>query len=53
MCSKKYNPPEMLPYGNLDRENALRLAAQERWDMMLSGRRSHFNGHKKERRSAK
>lgn len=52
MCSKKYNPPEMLPYSTFDRENALRLAAQERWDMMLSGR-SHINGHKKDRRSAK
>lgn len=49
MCIKKYTPPEMLPYSSFDRETALRLAAQERFDMMVSERRKNKN----ERRSAK
>lgn len=47
MCKKDYDPPEMLPYSSFDRESALRLAAQERWDRMVSGRRDD----NKERRS--
>ena len=39
MCMPKYNPPELLPYLPHDRENALRLAAQERFDMMMAGQR--------------
>lgn len=41
MCVKRYSPPEMLPYVLHDRENALRLAAQERFEMMLEGRRKN------------
>lgn len=47
MCVKKYTPPEMLPYSGFDRESALRLAAQERWDRMVS----HARDNNKERRS--
>lgn len=39
----KYNPPEMLPYVSHDRENALRLAAQERFEMMTGSRRKNRN----------
>ncbi|MCI9224596.1 MAG: hypothetical protein HFE91_03915 [Acutalibacter sp.] len=35
MCMNKYIPTEMYPYGSYDRETALRLAAQERFDMMV------------------
>lgn len=49
MCMKKYSPPEMLRYSSYDRESALRLAAQERFDMMVNGCRKN----KHERRSSK
>ena len=39
MSKKKYSPPEMLPYASRDRESALRLAAQERFEMMTGGQR--------------
>lgn len=41
MCVKRYSPPEMFPYVPHDLENALRLAAQERFEMMLEGRRKN------------
>jgi len=50
MCRKNYALPDMLPYSTLDRENALRLAAEERWDRMLHSNRKN---KKNERRSAK
>lgn len=49
MCIKRYEPTEMLPYGSFDRETALRLAAQERFEMMMSRNHRNENG----RRSAK
>ncbi len=49
MCMKKYSPPEMLPYLPHDREAAMRLISQERFDMMISGR----NKNKDSRRSEK
>lgn len=49
MCMNKYIPPEMYPYSSYDRETALRLAAQERWDMMVRKCRKN----KTERRALK
>ncbi len=41
MCMTKYNPPEMLPYLPHDRENALRLIAQERFELITNGQRKN------------
>lgn len=49
MCKERYRPPEMLRYSSYDRDSALRLAAQERFDMMMNGARKN----KHERRSSK
>lgn len=38
MCIKRFDPPEMLPYVAQDRESALRLIAQERFEMMVRHR---------------
>ena len=46
MCIDKYSPPEMLPYVSHDRENALRLAAQERFEMMTGSQRKNRNQRK-------
>lgn len=43
MCIPKYSPPYMLPYVPHDRENALRLAAQERFEIVIRGQHRNKN----------
>lgn len=44
MCERKRAMPILVKYMEMNRENALRLAAEERWENMIE-KRSRKNTH--------